>query len=273
DVQISCQPGWTFAPRETLAVFFQIFGLPEEIRRTGGLAFVFERQGQDFLRHELPLKDLQSMDVVQEFPLQTFPPDYYKLRVTLLDAQSRATVSADADFEVSTLPDIPRPWVVAKVMPPADNAMYAYLVGGQLVKAGEFDAGGDLLAKAYHADPRMMEYAMAYAEWLAQKKEYARAKGILDPFSGVSDEKPEVLTLLGECSQALGQYQEAITFYREYLSRVGTNLNVLNSIGQCYYELGDHENARIAWERSLAIDPGQGRVRELLDKVKKRRPA
>ena len=273
DVQISCQPGRTYAPRETLAVFFQVFGMPEEMRRTGRAEFVFERQGREFLRSEVPLKDLPAMDVVQEFSLQTFPPDYYKLRVTLRDAQTRVAVSADADFEVSPLADIPRPWVVAKVMPPADNAMYAYLVGGQLVLAGDLDRGGELLAKAYHANPRMLDYAVAYAEWLVQKKEYARAKDILGPFSGASDKKPQALTLLGACCQALGQYREAVAFYKEYLSRVGTNLNVLNSIGQCYCELGDFENARIAWEKSLEIDPHQDGVRELLDKVKKRRTA
>jgi GWxTD domain-containing protein len=271
DVQISCQPGWTFASRDTLAVFFQVFGLPEELRRTGRAEFIFERQGREFLRNDVPLTDLQVMDVVREFSLQTFPPDYYRLRVTLRDAQNRATVSTYADFEVSPLAEIPRPWTVAKVMPPADNAMYAYLVGGQLVKAGDLDGGGKLLARAFQANPHMLDYAVAYAEQLVQKKEYARAKDILSPFSGASDKRPEALTLLGACCQSLGQYREAVAFYREYLSRVGTNLNVLNSIGQCYYDLGDHENARIAWEKSLAIDPHQDRVRELLDQIKKRR--
>lgn len=273
DVQISCQPGRTFAPRESMAVFFQVYGMPEGLRETGRVDYVIERQGQEFLRNEIPLKDLPTMNIIREFPLQTFPPDYYGLRVTLRDAQNRATVSTYADFEVSPLAEIPRPWTVAKVMPPADNAMYAYLVGGQLVKAGDLDGGGELLARAFQANPDMLDYAVAYAEQLVQKKEYARAKDILGPFSGASDKRPEALTLLGTCCQSLGQYREAVVFYREYLSRVGTNLNVLNSIGQCYCDLGDHENAKIAWEKSLAIDPHQDRVRELLDQIKKRRTA
>ncbi len=271
DVQISCQPGRTYAPRETLAVFFQLFGMPEEMRRTGRAEFVFERQGREFLRTEVPLKDLPAMDVVQEFPLRTFAPDYYKLRVTLRDAQARAAVTAEADFEVSPLADIPRPWVVAKVMPPADNAMYAYLVGGQLVKAGDLDGGGELLAKAYHANPNMLDYALAYAEWLARNKDYARAKDILGPLSKATGEKHELLALLGTCSQALGQYREAILHYRTYLDRAGVRPDILNSIGQCSFELGDFEEARAAWERSLAIDPQQDRIREDLDRIRKKR--
>jgi GWxTD domain-containing protein len=271
DVQISCQPGRTFAPRETLTVFFQAFGMPEELRRTGRVEFIFERQGLEFLRNEVPLKDLPAMDVVQEFPLQTFPPDYYKLRVTLRDGQGRTTVSADADFEVSPLAEIPRPWVVAKVMPPAENAMYAYLVGGQLVKAGNLAGGGELLAKAYRANPNMLDYALAYSEYLARGKDYARAKDVLIPFSKATGEKHEVLALLGTCSQALGQYREAILYYRTYLDRAGVRPDILNSIGQCSFELGDLEEARTAWERSLAINPQQDHIRENLDRIKKKR--
>ncbi|OGD12989.1 MAG: hypothetical protein A2V76_06125 [Candidatus Aminicenantes bacterium RBG_16_63_14] len=269
DIQISCQPGRTFASGETLAVFFQVFAMPDDLRRTGRAEFVFERQGREFLRSEVPLKDLPAMDVVQEFPLRTFPPDYYKLRVTLRDAQARTAVTADADFVVSPLAEIPRPWVVAKVMPPADNAMYAYLAGGQLVKAGDRDGGGELLAKAYRANPNMLDYALAYSEWLVRSEEYARAKDVLSPFSKATGEKHEVLALLGTCSQALGQYREAILYYRTYLDRAGMRLDILNSIGQCAFELGDLEEARTAWEKSLAINPQQDRVRENLDRIKK----
>ncbi len=269
DIQISCQPGRIFAQRETMAVFFQLFGVPEDLRRTGSAEFVFERQGREFLRNEFPLKDLPAMDVVKEFPLQAFPADYYKLRVTLRDAQARGAVSAEADFEVSSLVEIPRPWVVAKVMPPADNAMYAYLVGGQLVKAGEPERGGELLGKAYNANPNMLDYALAYSEWLAGSKNYARAKDVLKPFSEATGEKHEVLALLGNWSQALGEYREAIVLYRTYLYRAGIRPDILNSVGECYYALGDLEEARSAWEKSLAINPLQDRVRESLGRIKK----
>jgi GWxTD domain-containing protein len=271
DVQISCQPGQTFSAKENMVVFFQVFGMPEDLRRTGRAEFVFERNGQEFSRSEVPLEGFPGTDIVREFPLQTFPPDYYKLRVTLRDAQARSAVTTDADFVVSPLAEIPRPWVVAKVMPPADNDMYAYLAGGQMVKSGDTDGGGRLLARAYRANPNMVDYALAYAETLAQKKDYAGAKKILEPLARTTVEKPDVLALLGTCSQALGLYQEAVLYYKTYLERAGTRLDILNSIGQCYYELGNLQEARAAWEKSLEIEPGQERIRENLDRTKKKR--
>ena len=270
DVQISCQPGRTFAPRETLAVFFQAFGVPEELRRTGRVEFVFERQGAEFLRTEVPLKDLPATDVIQEFPLQAFPADYYKLRVTLRDAQNRSAVSADADFEVSPLVEIPRPWVVAKVMPPADHPMYAYLLGGQLAKAGDLNGAGELLARAYQANPRMLDYALGYAELLAQKKDYRKAKEVLAPLSDSTGEKHEALALLGTCSQALGEYREAVRYFKAYLERAGMKLDVLNSLGQCHYELGELKEAAAAWQKSLELNPQQEPIRELLKRIRNR---
>jgi tetratricopeptide (TPR) repeat protein len=209
-------------------------------------------------------------DVIQEFPLQAFPPDYYKLRVSVKDAQNRNIVSTDADFEVSLLMDIPRPWVVAKVMPPADHSMYAYLLGGQLVKEGDLDGGEKFLAKAYHANPGMLNYALSYAELLIKKEEYTRAKDILFPFSEAPGEGYQILALLGSCSQGMGQYAEAVVYYKAFLAHAGTNLNILNSIGQCYFELGNFEEARIAWEKSLEINPNQDSIRELLERIKKK---
>ena len=269
EIQISCRPGWTFGTGETLAVFFQAYTMATDLRRMGRLDYVIERQGQEVLRSETLLADLPSMDIVREFPLRDLTPDSYKLRVTVRDGQGRDVVTAQTDFEVSSLAEIPEPWAVAKVMPPADHPMYAYLVGGQLDKAGDLDGAAGLFAAAYKANPNMLDYALAYAGVLIRAKDYEKALGILVPFSNDTGKNQEALALLGACHQALGQYREAVLNYRSYLDKVGMKLEVLNSLGQCLYELGDHEGARTAWEKSLAIDPRQDRIRESVERLKK----
>lgn len=268
DVQISCQPGATFASGESLAVFFQVYGMPADLRRTGRVEYVIERQGQEALRSDVPVTDLPPLDIVREFPLGTLPPDYYKVRVSVRDAQGRAVAAAEADFQISPLAEIPRPWVVAKVMPPADHPMYAYLLGGQLAKTGDLDGAGELLARAYRANPRMLDYALGYAELLAQKKDYRKAKEVLAPLSDNTGEKHEVLALLGTCSQALGEYREAVLYFKTYLERAGMKLDVLNSLGLCHFELGELKEAAAAWNKSLEINPGQEDIRKLLKRIK-----
>ena len=75
--------------------------------------------------------------------------------------------------------------------------------------------------------------------------------------------------VLGQASQALGEYGEAVAYFKDFLSRFGTNLQVLNSIGECYFRLNNMEEALIAWEKSLEIDPNQEDLKKKVDLIKR----
>ena len=76
----------------------------------------------------------------------------------------------------------------------------------------------------------------------------------------------------GQALTALGRYGEAIGFYRDYLTYFGTNLNVLNSIGDCYVQTGDLAGAITVWKKSLELNPSQPELKQKLaaiqDKIK-----
>ena len=76
---------------------------------------------------------------------------------------------------------------------------------------------------------------------------------------------------MGTACQAMGEYEEAITAYKKYLSHAGTNLSVLNAIGECYYSLGNDREALLAWERSLELNPKQESIKKLVDEIKKKK--
>ncbi|MBN2409418.1 MAG: tetratricopeptide repeat protein, partial [Candidatus Aminicenantes bacterium] len=41
-------------------------------------------------------------------------------------------------------------------------------------------------------------------------------------------------------------------------------------IGECYAQLGNPEEARIAWEKSLEISPNQEEIRKKLEELKEK---
>jgi hypothetical protein len=45
--------------------------------------------------------------------------------------------------------------------------------------------------------------------------------------------------------------------------------DVLNSLGVCYYEIGDKKQAILAWEKSLEVNSDQEKIEKLIDAVKK----
>jgi tetratricopeptide (TPR) repeat protein len=48
-------------------------------------------------------------------------------------------------------------------------------------------------------------------------------------------------------------YNKAITHY-------GININILNSIGDCYHRLGNINEALAAWDKSLELNPNQPEI-------------
>jgi hypothetical protein len=51
---------------------------------------------------------------------------------------------------------------------------------------------------------------------------------------------------------------------------MGTNLLILNSIGECYFRLGNIDEALIAWEKSLEIDSNQVDIKEKVKSIKEK---
>jgi len=81
----------------------------------------------------------------------------------------------------------------------------------------------------------------------------------------------DFLEILGQAAQALGQYEQAINYYKQYLAHFGTNINVLNAIGECYLTLGDIDEALYAWERSLQLEPGQENIKAQVKALKEKK--
>ncbi|HDT11866.1 MAG TPA: tetratricopeptide repeat protein [bacterium] len=155
-------------------------------------------------------------------------------------------------------------------MPSSQNIAFSYILGNQFAQKGDFNAAEVYLKKAHDKAPTSLDYALSYSRLLFNRKDYREAKKILMPFAANPVENSLALSLLGACSQALGEYEEAIFFYKNYLSHAGTNLTILNSIGECYLELGNHKEALIAWEKSLEIDPGQENLKKIVEDLKKK---
>ncbi len=269
--QMSCQPGNTFHQKEDLVVFFQALGLTGDLEKNGSIRFTFYKKEEEFESTEKRISEFASgKNIMETFPLRTFPPDYYKVEVSILDGAKNIVVSGNNNFEITHAADLPRPWIIAKIMPSSQNVAYSYILGNQFFQKGDLAAAEVHLKKAHDEVPGSLDYALSYSQLLFNRKNYGEAKNILMPFSANPAESTRAMSLLGACSQAMGEYGEAISFYKTYLSQAGTNLNILNAIGECYLRLGNLEEALVAWERSLEIDPGQENIKKIVEDLKKK---
>lgn len=99
----------TFAQKEDLIVFFQVLGLSPELQATGQLKYAIFCRDALFLSQTKKIDEIGTgQDCLEVFPLRDFPPDYYKIKVSLLDSQGTELLTQEEDFEIMAAPKIGR---------------------------------------------------------------------------------------------------------------------------------------------------------------------
>lgn len=265
--QILVQARKTFTRKDDLNVFFQVFDLTPELRAGGRLKFDVYRKEEAFRSLVKRIADYErAPDFLEAFPLKDFPPDYYKVRVALLGPDGAEVASTDEDFEVSPQPDVRRPLIVAKVMPGARSEEYDYDLGIQWLNLGRYPEAYESLSKAHGKNPGDLRYAVGMAHALFARGEYQKVLDTLAPYAGDKsiDQMPY---FLGKASHALGKYSAAITYYQDYLSRFGLNLEVLNLLGMAHYRAGNKAEALAAWKKSLEVNGSQEDIKKLVQEI------
>jgi GWxTD domain-containing protein len=260
----------TFSQKENLVVFFQVLGLSAELRSAGQLKYDLLRKDAPFQSHLKKIGGYQNTpDFLEMFPLQEFPPDYYKIKVSVLDSRGAEVLAQDEDFEITAAPSIGRPLVVSKVMPASGIEEYDYEVGLQLLNLKRNKDALVFLEKAYAKNPAQLKFALGLSQCLFIEGQYQRIKDILSPLRG---EKATDLVLYfhGKSAHSLGQLDEAVADYTDYLSRFGLNLEILNLLGTAHYQKGNFAEALRTWKRSLEINPGQENIKKLVQSIEEK---
>ena len=267
--QIHCQPKDIFHPQDKLFLGFQVTGLSPSLEQRGVLKFEFFKDSVQFLSRTKKVSDYQDrMNFKEEFVLQEFPPGYYRIKVSLWD-QDQEVLSERENFEVTSAAGLPRPWVYSRTLLPPDDPAYAFILGGQFFQKGKMQQARIQLEKAYHQRPDSINFALNLALVYLRLEEFKRIKDILLPFSESLEANYDVYFLLGLAHQALGEFSQAISLYDKAVSHFGINFILLNSLGECYYRLGELDEALGAWEKSLEINPNQPEIEKKVKAIKK----
>jgi tetratricopeptide (TPR) repeat protein len=151
-----------------------------------------------------------------------------------------------------------------------DSPEIANILGIQLLNKQALDGALPLLESSYRRAPSESKFALDLARAYFEKKDFDRVKAIVKPFIDHQKESMFIL-LMGQSCQALGETADALSFYKTYLMRFGTNISVLNSLGDCHLALGQKEEALTAYEKSLEIEPNQEKIKALIRTLKEKK--
>ena len=267
--QIYHQPKKIFHPQDKLFLVFQILGLTSDLEQRGKLKFEFIKGDEQFLSLTKKVNEYRDrINFIEVFPLQNFSPDYYRVQVTLLDDDHEVLFEGER-FEITAASALPRPWVQSKTLSSPDDPVYSFILGRQLFSKGEIDKARVKFETAYQKRPDSLDYALGLARAYFALKNYDKTKQTLLSFKDLEEIPYQVYFLLGKSHQALGEFDQAVSFYNEAISHFGINIYLLNSLGECYYRLGSRDEALAAWEKSLEINPNQPEIEKRVKAIKK----
>jgi tetratricopeptide (TPR) repeat protein len=157
-------------------------------------------------------------------------------------------------------------------MPGAENPVYSYIIGTQLFNSGKVQEARTYIEDAYRKKPDSAAYALNLARLYMILDEYTKIESLLLPlFDKPESPQYDVFFVLGEAYQALGELSKAIELFNSAIDFYGINTNVLNSVGECYFQSGDMEEALAAWERSLEINPDQPELKKTIEAIKEKK--
>lgn len=271
DFQLIPSPRSDFTKEDTLYVYFQIQGWEDNLKENASLQYSITKEDMEVITRKKNLNEYpDTTDIFEEFPLTNIPQDYYKIKVSLINEKQEEIFSREAPFFITHLPYLIRPWVLSMPMVSSEDPVFANILGNQYLNKNEEAKARTYLEGAYNRNPNNPKFALDLSKVLNQAQEYQRVKRIAAPFMH-DERKNQFLQIMGQSSQALGEFLEAITYYQEYLSFYGTNIFVLNSIGDCYFQLNNTAEALNAWEKSLEISPNQDKIKKLIRNLREKK--
>lgn len=268
DIQLVPSPRNEFSQQDHLYLFFQIHGLTKDLKENGTLEYTISTADKKVQSFRKEIKDYPNApNFFEDIPLSSLTTAYYKIRASLFDKGQKEILYEEDDFYITHATSIPRPWLLSLPVSSPEDPTYLNILGNQYLNKKDFAKAKRLLEEAYRKNIQSTKFALDFCRSLFTLKEYQKVKEVALPFLD-RPEKHEFYAILGQSYQKLGELADAISHYKKYLAYYGTSIQTLNSVGECYYQLGNKEEALTAWEKSLELNPKQEKLRKLVESLK-----
>lgn len=201
---------------------------------------------------------------IEDFPLIGVGAGRYRVTADLLDGTGAVTASREAPLLVSPRAAVDRPgFIVRRSFAAHVPGLLALALGDQFMAYGRISEATVAFREATaNPDLPMARWKLASALLFGRKAD--EALELLLPIEAEHANEIEVAEGVGfayyirkECGEALPRLEHA-------LSLRAPDPSLLNALGDCHEQLGDGEQAREMFERSLELNPGQQGVRDRL---------
>lgn len=212
-------------------------------------------------------RDRIDQTFIAEVSMENLKPGDYEIRLSLMQ-KGKEFLSERKTLSIFPSPFVSKPWVVSKPTFTSEDSFLDYTLGTQYLNTGNTEEALKRFQTAHSKKPGSLEFSVALAKVYLLKKDWRKAIDILSPFLRSELKVYEPFYFVAVSHQNLGEFSQAIENYKKALSSKGLDPEILNRIGFCYLQLGDNEEAKRAFEKSLEIKSNQKDIETILNKLK-----
>lgn len=267
DTQLHISPRNDFMNNDTLYVCYQLLGLTPEQKTAGSIQYTLYKNDEEFRVISKKISEIPNLfEVIEEIPLTGFSAAYYDIRVALILDSPKPAALEEHPFYISPMRNLSRAWGVS-LSSAANNPETYNILGRQYANTKQDVQALKLLDKAFNLNPSSPNAALDYARQLFKMNDFSKTIQIAVPFLQ-TDAKNNFTSLLGMAHMKLEKFDTAIDMFKQHLAYHGSNIQILNAIGECNLRLDKPEEALVAWEKSLDLMPKQDELKTLVDKLK-----
>ena len=275
DKKLLVDPKNTFSSTDTIAILFNLTNVTESLWKDGEVKILISG-----LRPEEPtvksfglkLKDYpfrKMMNTYYSTPAGELTPDYYEIKLNLINEKGKIIDEKGANFIVSTEENIPHPITKSKSFSLANKFLCFYILAYMYDKTNEYEKAESFFKKAYGIKPDYKEGQINYANFLLKEKKFTESLELIENIKEDEKLKFKYYLIKGRAYMGMANYGEAIDNLLEGNKIYNSDTVLLNSLGFCYYRIQEKEKALEIFKSSLKLNPKQDKIKKLVEDIEK----
>jgi tetratricopeptide (TPR) repeat protein len=267
-------PKNTFTATDTVAFFYQVENLSEELWKDGEVRLTVrglkaDSPSQKKLTSPLRLQPFSPiLGVVISLLASDLTPDYYDVVLSLTDGDT-VIDEKKANFIVSTATALARPIILTKTLPRGQIYLQYLELAGQAEKAADRTAAEAYFQRAMNLAPADPDVAAYYCGFLMRSKNFVKALEHIEKVKADPTLQFDYFLIKGKALRELGRCDEAIPLLLEGNKIYNSDTRLLNALGYCLYKTGQKGSALDALKASLRLNPDQDDIKKLIEEINK----
>ncbi len=276
DKKLVVDPKNTYAASDEIIILFNVTNVSDSLWKEGRVEAYINSVGEKKASQKSFIMNLRNfpmnsiMNLSQSFHADEFSPDYYEIKLVLFNQNDKIIDESKENFIISPVEGIAHPVAHAKGLSHSENYLYFYELAGQYEKLNKFNKAEKYYKEAFSLEPEYKKGLVEYANFLFKINKFGKVLELTDQIKEDERLRFQYFLLKGKAHMGLSEYSEAVNCFLEGNKIYNSHVGLLNSIGFCYYRIGNREEALKALSSSLRLDPNQEEVKKLIELVEKK---